>query len=317
MILRKFLALAVAGSLALAAAALVFLAATPATAQEVVQNEGSAYRAWHDATQAGDNAKAMAAAKAYLANYPDGQYAGFLTKWLGTAKMAALDAAIKERRAADTIAAGREILKDDPENVNVLYALALYTPPSDGAEFAKKAIALVEAGKTMSGVKNFDKNDTLGRLTQVLAADAHKNGNNEEAIKLYEKSTALAPNDPLVAAKNLYAIYTLRTTNYGEAAKAWNAIPDADKTGAEPKPEVKEALDRINQESDALVDAAAAFVAYAEAKDVAAGAREKVNQTLEAVYKSRHPEDEALDGLHKLLEEKKAAFTAAPAAPGS
>ncbi len=85
MILRNSLALAIAGPLALAAAALVILPAAPATAQtgmEEVQDEGSAYRAWHQASQAGDNTKAMEAAKAYLAKYPTGQYAQFLTNWL-------------------------------------------------------------------------------------------------------------------------------------------------------------------------------------------------------------------------------------------
>ena len=121
-----------------AAATLALVPATPAVAQEVVQDEGAAYRAWHDASQAGDNAKAMAAAKTYLEQYPKGQYADFITKWYGTAQMTALDAAIKEKRTADMITVGREILAADPENLNVLYALAfnirrnelLAAPPS-------------------------------------------------------------------------------------------------------------------------------------------------------------------------------------------
>jgi hypothetical protein len=317
LILRKLLALAIAGPLALAAAALVILPAAPATAQEVVQDEGAAYRAWHDASQSGDNTKAMEAAKAYLAKYPTGQYAQFLTGWLGTAKMAALDAAIKEKRAADMIAVGREILQGDPENLNVIYALAIYAPAADGVEFARKAIALVEAGRTLSGVQSFDKNGTLGRLTQVLAIDAQKTASPAEAIKLYEQSTALAPQDPLVAGKNLYAVYNIRLASYLESVKAWNAIPEADKATAEPKPEVKAALDRVNQESDTVVDAAAAFVAFAKAKNMAATARDKVNQMLESTYKRRHPEDATLAGLQKLLQEKEAALGVTPAAPGN
>src|SRR5512138_1284621 len=82
-LIRRLVALAAAGSLALAAAALLVLPAAPAAAQEVVQDEGSAYRAWHDASQAGDNAKALAAAKEYVAKYPSGQYADFVKKWMG------------------------------------------------------------------------------------------------------------------------------------------------------------------------------------------------------------------------------------------
>ncbi len=123
MFLRKTLAPAAVGIMLLAGA-LALAPAALAAAQEVVQDEGAAYRAWHEASQAADNVKAMAAAKAYIEKYPTGQYADFIKKWLGTAQMTALDAAIKEKRTADMIAVGREILAADPENLNVLYALA-------------------------------------------------------------------------------------------------------------------------------------------------------------------------------------------------
>ena len=50
--IRRFRALANASALVLFALALA--AASPAAAQDVVQDEGSAYRAWHDASQAAD-----------------------------------------------------------------------------------------------------------------------------------------------------------------------------------------------------------------------------------------------------------------------
>ena len=82
-------------------------------------------------------------------------------------------------------------------------------------------------------------------MTQILAINAGKAGNAAEAIKLYEKSTAHAPSDPLVA-RNLLAVVTLRQGKYGEVAKAYNALPDADRAAAEPKPEVKAAKDALN-----------------------------------------------------------------------
>ncbi len=318
MTLRNSLALAT-GSLALATAALVTLPAARAIAQatpagmEEVQDEGTAYRAWHQASQAGDNTKAIEAAKAYLAKYPKGQYVQFLTGWLATAKMTAFDSALREKRAADAVAAGRELLKEDPDNLNVIYPLAFAAPGAEGVEFAKKAIALIEAGKTMANVPNFDKNNRLAWLTQVLALDAQKGGKAEDALKLYKQSLALAPQDAQVAGKNLWAIYTLHYAAYGEAAKAWNAIPEAERSAAEPKAEVKAAADKVKQDSDTLVDSAATFVAFAKAKNLPAAARDKVNQTLEAVYKSRHPEDATLAGLQKLLQEK----DTAPAGSGN
>jgi hypothetical protein len=323
------LALATAGSLALAAGALVIVPAAPAAAQEVVQDEGASYRAWLEASQAGDNAKAIEAAKACIAQYPTGQYAEFLKKWLVTAQVTALDTAIKEKRTADMLKIGREILAGDPENLNVLYALAfnlrrnelLASPPSyehaaDAVEIAKKAIALVEAGKTLTGVQSFDKNATLAWLVQILALKEHKNGSQAEAVKLYERSTALAPQDPQVAARNLLALVTIQQGGYAEAARAYNALPEADRAAAEPKDEVKAARERLNATAEVVIDAASRFVAFAKAKNLPAPTRDRVNQLLEAAYKTRHPEDATLAGLQKLLQEKEAAL-AAPAAPGN
>jgi hypothetical protein len=326
---RKFPAVMAAALVPVAAAALVLVPARPAAAQEEVQDEGAAYRAWHAANQANQTAQAIEAATAYLKQYPTGQYADFIKKWLGQARMAVLDATIKEKRTADMVKMGRQILAGDPENLNILYALAFnirrnellaspasYENSAAAVEFSSKAIALIEAGKTLAGVQSFDKNATLAWLTQILAMNEAKGGKAAEAIRLYEKSTSLAPQDPGIASRNLYAVYALRLSFYGEAVKAYNALPEADKTAGEPKPEVKAARDKVNAEADTLIDSAAAFVAFAKVKNLPPAARDKVNQTLEAVYKSRHPEDAGLAGLQKVLQEKEQVLGAAPA-PGA
>jgi hypothetical protein len=327
--IRKLLAVATAGSLALAAAALLTASAAPASAQEVVQDEGAAYRAWYEANQAKDIPKATEAAKDYLAKYPTGQYAEAMKKWMGSAQMMGLEAAIKEKRTADMIAAGQQILASDPDNLNVLYALAfnirrnemLASPPNyqnapAAVDFAKRAITLIESGKTLTGVENFDKNATLGWLTQILALNEQKNGSPEQAIQLFEKSTSLAPQDPLIAGRNLLAVLALRQAGYAAAAKAYNAIPDADRAAADAKPEVKAARDKVNAEADGFIDVAARFVALAKVKNLPAATRDKVNQTLETVYKTRFPEDAGMAGLQKILQEKEAALGAPAAAPG-
>ena len=315
MSLRKTLA-ATAASLVLLPA-LALAPAAIVAAQEVVQDEGAAYRAWHDASQAGDNAKAMAAAKQYLEKYPTGQYADFIKKWLPAAQMTALDAAIKEKRTADMIAVGREILTTDPENLNVLYALAFnvrrnelfaappsFTNAAAAVEFSRKAIALIESGKTLTGVTTFDKNATLAWLNQILAVNEAKSGSPAEAIKLYEKSTSLAPDDPQIAARNLLAVVTLRQAKYAELAKAYNGLPEADRAAGEPSPEVKAAKDALNAEADALIDVAARFVAFGKTKNLPAATVDRVYQMTETVYKGRFPQDATLDGLKKILTEK-------------
>jgi hypothetical protein len=328
-LIRRLLAPATAGALTLAAAALLVLHAAPAAAQEVVQDEGSAYRAWHEASQAGDSAKALAAAKDYLAKYPTGQYADFIKKWAGQARMAALDAAIKEKRTADMIATGNEILAADPENLAVLYSIAfnvrrnelLAAPPNyqnapAAVEAANKAIALIEAGKTLPGVQNFDKSAALAWLTQVLALNEQKGGSPDQAVKLFEKSTGYAPQDPQVAGRNLLAVIALHQAGYVEAAKAFNAIPEADRGNAD-KPEVKAAREKLNSEADDVIDVAARFVALAKVKGLPAATRDRVNQTLETIYKTRFPEDTALAGLQKILQEKETALGAPAPAPGA
>jgi tetratricopeptide (TPR) repeat protein len=312
--IRKILA--PAGTLALAMA-LATIASMPAAAQEVVQDEGFYYRAFHDASQTSDTAKALAAAKEYLAKYPTGQYADFIKKWQGPALMAILDTAIKEKRTADVITIGKEILATDPENLNVLYALAfnirrnelLAAPPvfqnaAAAVDFSKRGIALIESGKTLVGVPSFDKNATLAWMTQILAIAEAKNDRDAEAIRLYEKSTSLAPADPQIAARNMLAIVALRQGKYGELAKAYNAFPDADRSAADPKPEVKAAREALNAEADALIDVAAGFVVFGRTKGLPPATVDRVNQMLETVYKGRFPEDTTLGGLKKLLADK-------------
>jgi tetratricopeptide (TPR) repeat protein len=319
--LRKTLAPAAAGTILLAAA-FALTAPVLVPAQEVVQDEGAFYRAWHDASQAGDNAKALAAAKAYLEQFPTGQYADFIKKWLGTAQMTALDAAIKEKRTADMITMGRDILASDPENLNVLYALAfnirrneLLTAPqkfdhaADAKEFAQKAIALVEGGKTLVGVQTFDKNATLAWLYQTLAIVEGNGGNVAEAVKLYDKSSSLAPDDVAIKGRNLLNEIAMEQNAYSEAAKAFNALPEADRAAAEPPPAVKTAREALNTEADRLIDAATTFVAFGKAKNLPAATIDKVGQLLQTVYKVRFPEDTSLEGLNKMLAAKGAPAT--------
>jgi tetratricopeptide (TPR) repeat protein len=302
--------------IAVLAALIPFQATAPAAAQEVVQDEGAFYRAFHEASQAGDTARALEAAKTYLEKYPTGQYADFIKKWQDTARMTVLDTSIKEKRTADMIAVGREILAADPENLNVIYALAfnirrnelLASPPvyqnaAVAVEYAKRGIALIESGKTLTGVANFEKDATLAWMTQILAINESRNGSDAEAIKLYEKSTSLAPNDPLVA-RNLLSVVSLRQGKYAELAKAYNALPDADRAAAEPSAEVKAAKEALNLEADALIDAAAGFVVFGRTKGLPPATVDRVNQLLETVYKGRFPEDATLDGLKKILADK-------------
>lgn len=295
----------------------VVLAAGLAAAQ-ADQEEALAYHAWFAANQTQDAPKAIEAAEAYLESFPEGQYADFLKKWLGPAQLTALNEAIKVGDIEKMIEVGDKILANDPENLNVLYTLAQqlrikellasprsYAHAAKAKEYASKTASLVESGKTLAGVENFDKNATRAWLYQVEALIAEKDSNEEKAIELFDKSTSLDPTNPQIAGPNLLQVFAMRQADYSEAAKAYNALPDEARGAAEPTDEVKAAREQVDAQADSLIDVAARFVAFADTKGLFQTTRDKVYGVLEIVYKSRHPEDAEGTGLQAVIDGKK------------
>lgn len=315
--LRKTLAPMAIGILTCAATAILVVTPAQVAAQEVSAEEAVAYGAWRAASEAKEIPKAVTAAEAYLKAFPSGGYAEFLQKWLAQASLAALDETIKAKDMDGMIATGRQILAREPENVNVLYALAfnlrqrelLAAPPKfdhaqDAKEFAQKAVALVEGGKTLTGVPTFDKDATLGWLYQSLAIIEGKGGNPKEAIKLYEKSSALSPDDVTIKGRNLLNTITILQGTYVAAATAFNALPEAERAATEPSDALKAARESLNGAADAVIEAAATFVAFGKAKNLPAATVDRMSQLLETAYKGRYPEDAGLEGLKKILAAK-------------
>lgn len=296
---------------------LIALSANPVLAQDD-QEEALAYHAWFAANQAQDNAKAVEAAEAYLAKFPEGQYAEFLTKWLAPAKLSKLNDAIKAGNVDQMLEVGNAILASDAENLNVLYALAFqirrqellasprsYAHAAEAADLSQKTIDLVEAGKTLAGVDSFDKDATLAWLYQNLAFVESKDDMTDKAIALYEKSTSLAPQDPAIAGRNLGALIAEHQKAYTDAATAFNALPAEARSAAEPSLEVSAARDALNAEADGLIDVAARFVALAEVKGLPQATRDRVYGVLESAYKARNPDDSEAAGLQAIIDSKK------------
>ena len=314
MSLRKSLAALV--GLTLAAAVLVLATANPVAAQE--QDEALAYHAWFAANQLQDTAKAVTAAEAYLEQFPNGQYAEFLSKWLAPAQLSKLNDAIKAGQVDQMLEVGNKILEGDPENLNVLWALAFqlrrrellakprsYAHSAELVDLSTKAIGLIESGKTLAGVENFDKNATLAWLYQNKAIIAGRGGVSDSAVQLYEKSTSLAPQDPAIAGRNLLDVLSWRQASYTQAANAYNAIPEEERVAAEPSPEVTAAREKVSTQADTLIDVAARFVALAEVKNLPQATRDKVYGVLESVYKARNPDDAEAAGLQAAIDAKK------------
>lgn len=297
----------------------VCLACTsPARAQEASADETVLYQTWYAANSQSMQDKAVEAAQAYLAKFPAGQYAAYLKGWLLGPKMQAFGAAAQAKNTTEMIKVGREILKQDPDNLSIHYSIAFnlrrlelaaspanFTHGAEAREFAASAAKLMEEGKTIEG-GNFNKNASLAIMYQIEAMVAANAKNSQDAIALYAKSSATDPGNVGVVAYNLLALASLHKDPYDAAVKAYQALPEADRQAAEPSPEVKAALEAVYATADPLIDSWARFVALTRARNVAAETRDQVLSSLQTVYNTRYAGDAS--GLEPLLQKLQAEY---------
>lgn len=298
-------------SLLVCALALLF-AGAPAPAQEASAEETIAYQAWFMASSAKDVAKATQAAQDYLKQFPKGQYADYLKKWLAGEKGKALNAAIAAKKTGEVVAIGKELLAQDADNLNILYTVAfqirrnellaspaVYTHAADARDFATRSIKLIEAGQKLAGVDpaKWKKGDALGWLYQMLAmVEAHQ-GKLDAALAAYAKSSALDPDNLALNVQNAYNCGGLRKDRYDAAVKEFQALPKPE--GGEPSPQMKAALDKANAEADAAIECWSRFVGLARANNLTPGARQQVEPVLASLWGYRHADDK--DGLEALI----------------
>ena len=283
--------------------AAAWLVAAPlwAQQQEASVEEVTAYTAFHAAQTAGDTAKATELAREYLKQFPKGQYAEALTKWLGGARWARFNEAIKKKDMGSMVAIGREALAEDPNDVNYLYWTAVNLRTNEllgaasgneaaAAEFSRKAIERIEAGGVPVGVDaaKWNKDAVLAVLHQNLALVAAKQEKVDEALQHYEKSSALAPKDVAINARNTLGCGTLHKSKYDDAVAKYQALPEAARTADPPSAEATAAIELANKEADAAIDCWARFLAVTAANP--SETRNKVEQALGALYQYRHPD---------------------------
>lgn len=295
---------------------------TPAPAQEASAEETVLYQTWFGANSANMAEKAAEAAKEYLTKFPKGQYAAYLNNWLMGPKLKAFDAALQAGKVDDLIKVGREILVDQPENLAVTYSLAFslrrleiaaatpsFAHAKEAVEFSQAAIKLIEAGKVIEGGR-FNKNTSLAILYQIQALVAAKEGKTAEALALYGQSSAADPGNAGIQGYNLLALASLQRVPYDEAAKAYQALPEADRQAAAPTDAVKAALDAMYAAADPLIDSWARFVALSRARNIAAETRDQVLAGLKSVYTTRFAGD--VSGLEPLITKLQADYTPKP-----
>jgi len=209
---------------------------------------------------------------------------------------------------------GKEVLAAEPENLDYLYLMAVtirtnelsasppnYAHGAEGAEFSQRAIKLIEAGKVPAVVPkdNWKQGPILGMLYQSIGLVELKNKNTDKALELYKKAATLDPGNP----SYFLGLGSLYQEKYAAAATKYQAFPQTDREAADPKPEVKAALEEANANADMVIENWAKFMALTAGSDPWKPTRDQVSGALTTIYNYRHPND--TDGLQKLIDKFK------------
>ena len=289
----------------------------PAT-QDASAEEAAAYKAWYDANQAKDYPKALQLAKAYLEKFPNGneKNVAFLKKWVPQVLGMMYAEAAKAKNINEVIRIGKEVLASDPENLDYLLALVVqirtnelsanppvFTHAADASDFTERALRLLEGGKTPTGAdpKVFNTKVTQAYLHNTLAVIYDHDKSADKTLAEYEKAAQLDPTN----ATYYFHCGRIHNDKYAAAAQKYQAIPEADRDAAEPKPEVKAALDEVNKQADAVITCWARFLGLtADKKEFSAETRSRIEKALTDLYKYRHPEATP-DSIQKLIDQNK------------
>jgi hypothetical protein len=293
----------------LALAAVVAVFAVPALGQAKEcndENKGAWYKTFYDNFRgtAEQQKTAVEAARTYLgacpAN-PEDKQAEYMKKFvdkydalMGKAEIAKqFDDAVKQKKYADQIRLGKQILATDPENagINIIIGSAGLGDPNvlgDSAQFAKKSIELIEAGKPFAPYPS--KDQALAYLNYVLAKNALKANDPNTAITYFVKAAKFESElkkNPLL---------------YNELAAAYGAGPVGklaeDYKTYIGKPETTESklvLANLNQAIDRQIDA----FARAAALSTNPADKKAIMEVLTEVYKARNNQSDA--GLDQLV----------------
>lgn len=258
-----------------------------------------------------DSAKAYEAGKKYLAcSQGEDQYTAYLKKWVTAyekenRKIKMLPMLYGEKKYAEALGLGKEILADEPENLRViidqgygsyLAAVSLKNESynTDALNYARKAIQMIESGKAPASWAPFKgKDDTLAYLYDVVGRLTMKD-NPAAALTAFLKKAQFETDlkkDPwtyyFIAAAYESGPYTKLSADYKACCE-----------GKDETPQSKLLLENINQVVDRMVDAYARAVALAGDPKYAANKKQWM-EDLSTWYKFRHNQSDA--GLNELI----------------
>jgi hypothetical protein len=207
-----------------------------------------------------------------------------------------------DKKYDEAFALGRQILNDDPNDLATLHTLArggLFaagtneTNNAATAQYAKKAIQLIQAGGTVPGMS---KEEALGVLNYALGVTSIKTMPSDAVNAFYQVATIPNPgkNDP----QTFYLLaVAYQASDYEKLASDYKAQCTTAEQVASPT--CKAMTDRLNAVVDRVIDAYARAVALSGSKPNFATARAEWMKSLTDFYKYRHEGKE--DGLKEYI----------------
>ncbi|HEX8138463.1 MAG TPA: hypothetical protein VF544_12800 [Pyrinomonadaceae bacterium] len=286
-------------------------AAETAAAQGEEEAKTALYKKFTDARTT-DQKLAYETAKEYLAKYPaEDQYTAYMKKWIAAYEKAirkpTLNQLVTDQKYAEAYALGKQILADDPNDLLVNRQTAVagfnlaYTGKeanaSEVANYARKTLQLLEAGKTFEEGKPLDpkiKEENIGLLNYALGFLTLKTNQNESI-------------NYLLRAAQTDSSFKKDPQTYSQLAVAYQAGPYKKLSdeyqarfpqGSVETPESKAMLENLNQVIDRIIDAYARAIALAtDAKY--ASLKANWNTQLTNFYKFRH--NDSTDGLQEMI----------------
>ena len=286
----------------LALAAIFGVLAIPAWAQTkecTDEFKSATYSKWYD-NRTKDQPAAYEAAKEYLAVCTtDDQYSAALKKFKTAFEAATADVtarnqfneAVQKKNYAEQIRLGKVLLAAEPDNpaVNIILGVAGLGDPNllgESAQYAKKAIELVQAGKPFAPLAS--KDQALAYLNYVVAKSTVKT-DPTAAIPYFVKAAKFESD-----LKKNPLIYNELAAAYGEGPVAKLSEDYKKFVGQPESPESKLALANLNQAIDRQIDA------FARAAALSTNPTDKkaVMDVLEGLYKDRN---QSTTGLTELV----------------
>ena len=259
-----------------------------------------------------DESAAYQNARAYLQRYAkdNDQYSKYIQLWIADyekrdRRKRLMQLAYKDRNFAEAFAVGKQVMAEDPDQLDSLLALGnagYLAAAARNANFDKEAIAysrravqLIESGKAPENWQPYKGKDealaylfsTIGVL-QLRPAPA-------EALDALIKSTQF--DSELRKLPSTY-YYLAQAYQAGPYAKL-SADYQARFAGKPESPESKQELEKLNQVIDVMIDAYARAVALAGNDAQNAANRTAWLTALTSYYKFRHQDSDA--GLNELI----------------